>query len=606
MPGTKRDGAGGVSDLLAPLGTIVALALPYFALSLASAEAAREARLAAQASGAVLVLLGLAFVPPGREEGQAGPPRLAAAARAALLAGLVLFVLSFAAGVARDRDPLDALPLLPPLALLLWGTTQAAGRTAPRALGLLVLAGAATGLLAAAQRFAGVFRLPVDAGSESRFWATGLIGNPGDVGAALVIPFLLSATALARARGGRRLPAALAVASCGVGLAAAGTLAPLAGAAAGAAILVALDPRRRLLPALGIGAATLVLLFPAGVVRRVVEKVSAGSVGELTTQRDIGFLAAMEMVRDRPLLGTGPGGFGSRFVPARVAAEARVHRRLRHASSSSHFDNAHSDPLTIAAEVGIPAAVAFATGLGALLACLAARTRRERDAEGNGIATEALFASLAGVAVLSLANFPLQIAPVSGPFAFVAGLSLSRVGLPGLRASTGRARAALAALALVLAAGAGLRFVSSRAQSRAEAALALARQAGGPGRAFLLDRALAEGRRAVALRRRHPPALLALGSAHAARGERDQAEAVMKRSLALEERAETVLNLGLLALARGDAAGARPLFVRAAWLHPRLADAIPPAGDPAGVEGEVARREAGLAAGEPPPPLRLR
>jgi hypothetical protein len=77
----------------------------------------------------------------------------------------------------------------------------------------------------------------------------------------------------------------------------------------------------------------------------------------------------------------------------------------------------------------------------------------------------------------------------------------------------------------------------------------------------------------------------------------------MERSLALEERAETLLNLGRLALAKGDDAAARACFVRAVWLFPRLAAAIPPAGEPDAVVAEAARLEAALPMGGAPPPL---
>jgi hypothetical protein len=80
----------------------------------------------------------------------------------------------------------------------------------------------------------------------------------------------------------------------------------------------------------------------------------------------------------------------------------------------------------------------------------------------------------------------------------------------------------------------------------------------------------------------------------------------MERSLALEERAETLLNLGRLALAKGDAVTARACFVRAVWLFPRLAAAIPSAGEPDAVVAETARLESALPSGGVPPPLPAR
>jgi len=605
MPTAKGAPPGAPIPLLAPVGALVALAVPFFVLTLASAEATREAKLAAQAAGAALVLAGLALA---REE--AGGPvsgRAARLARGALAAFLVLFTASFGAGLLRGRDPLDALPLLPALALFAWGATRAGRAAAAPALALLVGCGGATGLLAALQRFAGLLRLPVDA-PEPRFFATALIGNPGDVGAALVVPGLLAATSLAR--GERRAFSLAALLAVLAGLAAAGTLAPIAAFAAGAALLVLSAPRRRLLPALGFALAALALLAAAGVLTRAATKLASRDVATLTTQRDIGVLSALETIRARPLLGAGPGGFASDFVRARLAAEERAGRRLVHLSASAHFDNAHCDPLTVAAEAGLPAAAALAVALGALLAGAAGAARRARGAlDEDAPPAEALLASLAAVLVLSLANFPVQIVPVAGPFAYLAGLAWARTGgslAPGARPGP---RALAAALALLLAAGAATRLAASRALARAEAAI-LAARTGETDRGTAVAAALAAAERAVALRPRSATALLALGSARAAAGDLAGAVEAMERSRALEERAETLLNLGRLATARGDTGEARPFFLRAVWVLPRLAEAIPPAGDPDGVLAEAARLEAALPAGgappAAPPPLRFR
>ena len=111
-------------------------------------------------------------------------------AAAALAVFFAAFLASFAAGLPRGRDPLDVLPLLPALALFAWGASREGEATSSRALALLAACGAVTGALASLQRFAGVLRLPVEA-PEPRFFATALIGNPGDVGASLVLPALV-------------------------------------------------------------------------------------------------------------------------------------------------------------------------------------------------------------------------------------------------------------------------------------------------------------------------------------------------------------------------------------------------------------------------------
>lgn len=603
MASTKRERPGGAFELLAPFGTLVALTLPYFVLVLASAEATRDAKLAAQAAGALFILLGLAF---GWRAPAARAPWSPAARRTgmALAAALALFLSSFTSGLLHDRDPLDALPLVPVLALLAWGATTRGEAMARRALSLLVLCGAVTGLLAFVQRFTGILRLPVEA-PEPRFLATAWIGNPGDVGAALVIPALLAASRLAR--GEKRLAAGVALVACVAGLGAAGTLAPLAAFAAGAALLVALDFRRRILPAVLASAAALALLAGSGVLGRAAGKLASGDLAELTTQRDIGVFSALETIRAHPLLGAGPGAFASDFVRARLAAEERVSRRLVHLSSSAHFDNAHCDPLTVAAEAGVPAALALGAAVGALLAGLLGAARREgRGPTGDLVPAEALLSAVAAILVLALGNFPIQIVPVSGPFALLAGLSLARIGGPVAPPVRPAAKAGLVFVALLLAVGATLRLGGGLALARAESELKAIPGTTSSERRDLADSALSHARLAVALRPRQATSHLALGSALASLADVDGAVASMERSLDLEERAETLLNLGLLSLARRDDATARDYFVRAVWLFPTLVSAIPPAGDPDAVVAETARLEAALATGGVPPPLPAR
>ena len=599
---TARHGA---LSLVGPVGALAAVALPYFLISLPSAEATRELKLAGQAGGAVLVLLGIAF---GSRFVRAGRPPAARICAFAFGTFLALFGLSFAAGALRGRDPFDVVPLASALALFAWGASEDGRTSSGRALGVLVACGAVTGLLAALQRFGGLFRLPVEA-PEPRFLATALIGNPGDVGASLVLPSLLALASIVRGRS--RLHAGLALLAGLSGLAAASTIAPVAAFGAGALFLVAFDFRRRLLPAAVIGAVAIALLAGAGFFARTAKKLAAGDVSTLTTQRDIGFLASVESIRSRPLLGTGPGGFASDFVRSRIAAEERHGRRLVHASSSAHFDNAHCDYLTVAAEAGVPAALALLAALVALLASLLSAAARERDAPLAGeVPAEALFAGLASILVLAIANFPVQIVPVSGPFALLAGLAFARGGGAVARGAGAGATAGLAAGALLLAAAGGTRLAASRCLVRAEGALATARSASGSDRDALLDEAGAAARCAVALRPRSSRASLAAGSVLAARADLPGAVAEMERSRAREERAETLLNLGRLAVATGRPDEARAFFLRAAWIQPRLVSQIPPAGEPDAVREDVARIEAALARGAKappaPPPLRPR
>jgi len=586
------------------LGILGALTLPFLVFSTASSEALRETKLLAQALGAALAMLGLA------RKGALpalGRGRAARVAVFGLFATLALALLSALAN-ADVVDPFTAAAILSPLALLLAGASGPGARVSPAAATALMTAGAATGALAALQRWAGLFQMPLEV-PEPRFLAAGLIGNAGDVGMALVVPALLlfARTAEPGAPARARSLAALGLLAVLLGLLATEAVAPALAFGGGAAAFVALDFRRRF-PALLVFLVAALLAIPTGAGRRFLLKVNEfrrGDLASATTQRDIGLLAGREMVRARPLLGTGPGAFSNRFVSARLAAEERTRRHLVHRSGSAHFENAHSEPVTLGAETGLPAALAAMAAACALLVGLLARRRRAPDAVGRA-STDALFASLLAIALLSLADFPFRIAVASGPAAFLAGVALRRVEgdeeRPDVSARGGRAF--LAALAVFLVALATVRSLATFAQADGESLLRGAASAPEDARferSELLSAANASLARAVTLRPRSATALLAWGSVQSLRGEHELAYALYARSVRLEERAESDLNLGRAASALGREQEARALFVRSVWIQPRLLYALPP-GERDAVAAAVAAAEEGLKHGGRVPP----
>lgn len=593
---------------LVPAGVFLALVLPFVVFSTASSGALRESKLLAQALGSVLALLGLAV---GGAWGWGPGKERSLASRAAPLALASALVLAIASAVANVRvvDPLGLAAVLSPLALVAAGLSREGSRWGARAATAICLAGALSGLLAAMQRGLGLFRLPLLA-PEPRFLAAGLVGNPGDLAMALVVPaVVLFATAADAMRPPHlRGLAAAGLAATLLGIAATEAVAPALAFGAGALVYVLLAPRKRLPALFALVVLAAIVAFSGGA-RRGLEKAAQlwrGDVAAATTQRDIGVLAGAEMIRAHPLLGVGPGAFSNAFVPARIAAEERAKRHLVHLSESAHFDNAHSEPLTLAAEWGVPAAVAAAVGLLALLAGLF-RMRHGPGSEASPT-TDALLATLVAGLVLSLGGFPLRLPVASGPLAFFLGLAWRRAApRPGTDSSLPlAARAGFAAAAAVLL---GLALVRSAAVSSQAEGEALLREAAslpdeaGPERAALLSSSRERLRRAVALRPRDATALLALGSVSWLEKDLEQAHALYTRSVALEERAESDLNLGRVSRALGREADSEALFRRAVWILPRLAAALPPGVDRARIVGDVDAAAAALVRGGRAPSL---
>lgn len=584
----------GLAELLVPLGVLIALVLPFFVFSVATSDTLRESKLLVQAGGAALVLAGLALSSRHVSVSSRGP-RFAAA----LAGGALLFALISGVANAGRIDPLTAGAVLPPLALVFAGLSDQGAAARRRVFSLLMVSGAFTGALAAAQRFAGIFRLPIDA-PQPRFFAAALIGSPGDVGAALVVPgALLWMTAADSGEAPRkRILAAAGFGFVLLGLGATESLAPFAALGTAAVAHLLFDLQARWKPfAL---AATLFVAAVAltGTGRRTLvklEQLRQGQLGAAATQRDIGVLAAAEMARTHPFLGVGPGAFSNAFVPARIASEERVGRRLRHDSGSAHFENAHSEPLTLAAECGLPAA-AFAVAAAAVT--LIGLARRREDAP---------FTLLLAFSVLSVASFPLRLAVSCGPAAFLLGMAWRGPGRPGEKNLflEGKSRAALASFAgaagLVAILG-GVRWTAVWNQAAGENNLRVAALLTGAERADLIAESRTFLRRSLGLRPRSATAWLALGSTY--RIEQDFASAgdAYARSLFLEERAETDFNVGLCRLRLASPESARPFFLRAVWLLPRLTDSLPAEVDATAIEAEVSRAEHELPAGGKAPP----
>ncbi|HKC23283.1 MAG TPA: hypothetical protein VKF32_01000, partial [Thermoanaerobaculia bacterium] len=224
-PAAEREGFG---VLLAPIGVLASVLLPFFVFSLQSNDALRECKLSVQSLGAALVLWGVASQ---RESA----PRAGRGVRVAVLSLLALVAISGALAW-RRFDPLDLVPVIAAGALLLGGVSSSGAAISRRALGALMVAGVVTGALAAGQRFLGFWSPPVDA-AEPRFKATAFMGNPGYVGAALVLPALLLWMRLwsERTPPRRRLLFAAGLVAVLAGLGASETVTALAAVAAGLA-----------------------------------------------------------------------------------------------------------------------------------------------------------------------------------------------------------------------------------------------------------------------------------------------------------------------------------------------------------------------------------
>jgi len=241
--------------------------------------------------------------------------------------------------------------------------------------------------------------------------SVGLLGNPNDVGTYLVAPAIAAFVVAAGGRGARRWIYAAIGALLVAGIAASATRTALGALVIGLTLFALLHSKRA---ALAVGAVficlALVVLSPSTTLGRGVRQIASAAAQhnyqQLFSERLLPFLAAIDMTRDHPFVGVGPGCFKFHYMSYRVALIGKYPADWTR-GFPMNWGEVHNDHLQVAAESGLPG---YAICLAAI-AVLAGKRRR-------GIATtqEAAFARafrwpLATVIfMISLGQFPMELA----------------------------------------------------------------------------------------------------------------------------------------------------------------------------------------------------
>lgn len=189
------------------------------------------------------------------------------------------------------------------------------------------------------------------------------------------------------------------------------------------ALIVVTFGRRSLLPIFAVVLALGVAVIGVAPLRQraaaAVAAVRAGDWDRVTTYRTGAWAAALEMIRERPITGWGPGTYAAEFVPHRLQAEIRARRRFLNPLVTSSYSEAHCDYLQAFAEGGVPGGLAAIVAAGALIAGAAAAAR-----SGSSRAEAAiLFGLLVTGAAAALTWFPLQRPITAVPLLLAAGRS---------------------------------------------------------------------------------------------------------------------------------------------------------------------------------------
>ena len=128
---------------------------------------------------------------------------------------------------------------------------------------------------------------------------------------------------------------------------------------AGAAVLLVLRLRRRAaLPMAAAVAAVVLAVVAYAPLRQRARELTSAAAGKnwdaVVSFRGGPWAAALEMTRERPLLGYGPGTFGAEYVPHRLAAEIRARRRFVSPLLTSSYAETHCDYLQVFSDAGDP------------------------------------------------------------------------------------------------------------------------------------------------------------------------------------------------------------------------------------------------------------
>lgn len=466
-----------------------------------------------------------------------------------------------------------------------WSLALSADRLQRLLAGLLIPATllGAIGILQSTGIWQPLAFLGIDPGS--RLAMTSTAGNPGDLGAYLVLPCLLGQWLLLKALrtqdppGPGVLAAGGPLAVCLAALVLSQTLAALAALAAGSLLFWALVlPRRRaLLAGAGLAAAAVVLVLAVAPLReRVATKARQAMAGDwnaVLTNRLDGWRTAVRMLEKNPLTGVGHGAYRPEFVPAKLSLLSRGAGFSPDLEQEVVFANAHNEYLEAAAEWGIPGLLALAWALGVLAYAL----RRGAPPPGDRALA---WAGVAALAVLALAHFPFRIALV----AFPALLFLSWV----MRRSAPEEEGEVAegkSLGFILTAWLGMalamqtvrwsdRMEASRRLRQAEL-VTMAAAVRGEVSPPLLARNLESLRVAAAKDPLEVGIPIALGTQYLLLSRFDRAAEEYGRAIELEPRPEGYLNLGRAQWMAGRTDEARLSFATAVRLDPRLESELP-------------------------------
>jgi O-antigen ligase len=265
----------------------------------------------------------------------------------------------------------------------------------------------------------------VPAELDTRLRTTAFIGTANEIGGYLVLP-LMAAIAATIAWPRLRSMFGAAAIVIGIGVVAAQSVTSIAAAACGVAAMTLLPGARRVRTFAAIGLVLflgVVVLHPGSRarMRTLFSFAAGGQLSEMTSFRLPAYSAALEMFRERPLVGVGPGVFRALYMPYKLRLDAAHPQWIRLGNQS--FGQVHNDHLQLLAETGVPGYLLFLAAL-VFLARLSFRGRTQ-PSERTRFVTAFAFPNVAALFVLALAHFPLQLTSHVVPALYLSAICIA-------------------------------------------------------------------------------------------------------------------------------------------------------------------------------------
>lgn len=276
-------------------------------------------------------------------------------------------------------------------------------------LGIVFFAAGTNALIAVLQR-TNIWQPFLSATGGGDVGTIALLGNPNDVGTFLLIPAVAAFVAATGSSGTRRTVYLFVAGALLLGLIASGTRTAI-GAYMLAVGTAAIDARGWVRRAAFVTAIAVlfVILWPGTELGRrywgIVQAALEGRPSVAFSERVPAILAAIEMFRENPVFGTGPGTFKWLYMRVRLNLPDRYPTNWI-SGYPANFVEAHNDHLQVAAETGFPGYALFLAA-----ALLAFRPpKRLTICAASEIGYRLRLPLLVGLLTVMIAQFPLQLA----------------------------------------------------------------------------------------------------------------------------------------------------------------------------------------------------